>query len=95
MTREIAGPDTGADLAELRRKITGLGAQNAVAMVQRAIDSVNEEGQYQAIKYLFEMIGLYPAVANENNEPEDALAQILLRQLGAETGDESRSRDRE
>ena len=64
-------------------------------MVQRAIDSVNEEGQYQAIKYLFEMIGLYPAVANENQEPEDGLAQILLQQLGAETGDESRSRDRE
>lgn len=95
MTRETSGPDNGADLAELRRKITGLVAQNAVAMVQRAIDSVNEEGQYQAIKYLFEMIGLYPAVANENQEPEDGLAQILLQQLGAKTRDESRSRDRE
>lgn len=95
MTRETSGPDTGADLAELRRKITGLVAQNAVAMVQRAIDSVNEEGQYQAIKYLFEMIGLYPAVASEDDKPEDTLAQILLQQLGAETGDESRSRDRE
>ena len=92
MTREANGPDAGADLAELRRKITGLVAQNAVAMVQRAIDSVNEEGQYQAIKYLFEMIGLYPAVASENQEPEDGLAQILLRQLGAAASVETRDR---
>lgn len=95
MKKQASGPDTGADLAELRRQITGLVAQNAVAMVQRAIDSVNEEGQYQAIKYLFEMIGLYPAVANENDEPEDTLAQILLRQLGAATSVETRDRNSE
>ena len=50
-----------ADLSALRRQITDLVAQNAVSMVQNAIDAVNEEGQYQAIKYLFEMVGLYPA----------------------------------
>jgi len=46
------------DIAALRDRITGLVAQNAVAMVQCAIDAVREEGQYQAIKYLFEMVGL-------------------------------------
>jgi hypothetical protein len=49
-----------SDLSALRRQITDQAAQNAVAMVQHAIDAVNEEGQYQAIKYLFEMVGLYP-----------------------------------
>jgi hypothetical protein len=52
-----------ADLAALRNKITELVAQNAVPMVQEAIDAVREEGQYQAIKYLFEMIGLYHCIA--------------------------------
>jgi hypothetical protein len=51
-------------------------------MVQQAIDAVREEGQYQAIKYLFEMIGLYPAVAQEDSESQDSLAQVLLEQLG-------------
>jgi hypothetical protein len=51
-------------------------------MVQQAIDAVREEGQYQAIKYLFEMIGLYPASAQEDSETQDSLAQVLLEQLG-------------
>ena len=45
------------DIAALRDRITGLVAQNAVAMVQCAIDAVHEEGQYQAIEYPFEMVG--------------------------------------
>ena len=75
-----AGP--AEDLSELRRKISELVARNAVPMVQQAIDAVREEGQYQAIKYLFEMIGLYPAVAQEDSESQDSLAQVLLEQLG-------------
>jgi hypothetical protein len=75
-----AGP--AEELSELRRKISELVAQNAVPMVQQAIDSVREEGQYQAIKYLFEMIGLFPAVALEDSESQDSLAQVLLEQLG-------------
>ena len=70
------------ELSELRRKISDLVAQNAVPMVQQAIDAVREEGQYQAIKYLFEMIGLYPAIAQEDSEAQDSLAQVLLEQLG-------------
>ena len=75
-----AGP--AEELSELRRKISELVARNAVPMVQQAIDAVREEGQYQAIKYLFEMIGLYPAVAQEDSESQDSLAQVLLEQLG-------------
>lgn len=72
------------ELAALRQKITELVAHNAVPMVQQAIDAVREEGQYQAMKYLFEMIGLYPATANADGEsPEDdSLARILLERLG-------------
>jgi|SRR3954468_4830725 hypothetical protein len=73
--------DPAEELSELRRKISELVAQNAVPMVQQAIDAVREEGQYQAIKYLFEMIGLYPAVA-QDLESQDSLALVLLEQLG-------------
>ncbi len=74
--------DAAEDLSELRRKISELVARNAVPMVQQAIDAVREEGQYQAIKYLFEMIGLYPEGAEEDPEPQDSLTEILLEQLG-------------
>jgi hypothetical protein len=77
-------PESDAALPELRRKITALVAQNAVAMVQCAIDGVMEEGQYQAIKYLFEMVGIYPATAGDDDAPEDTLSKVLLRHLGVE-----------
>jgi hypothetical protein len=86
-TRESSPP---LAMAELRRKITELVAQNAVPMVQQAIDAVREDGQYQAMKYLFEMIGLYPTVAKDESGSEDSLAQILLAQLGLPGGQEIR-----
>lgn len=75
-------PESEASLPELRQKITDLVCRNAVAMVQCAIDGVMEEGQYQAIKYLFEMVGIYPAVSGEGDAPEDSLSKVLLRHLG-------------
>jgi hypothetical protein len=72
------------DLTDLRQRITALVAQNAVGMVQCAIDAVQEEGQYQAIKYLFEMIGLYPAAAGSEDVKPDSLTEILLKHLGLE-----------
>jgi len=76
--------DASPELGELRGKITDLVARNAVAMVQCAIDGVMEEGQYQAIKYLFEMVGIYPAPAGQTDEPEDTLAKVLLQHLGVD-----------
>jgi hypothetical protein len=75
-------PGASPQLGKLRGKTTELAACNAVAMVQCAIDGVMEEGQYQAIKYLFEMVGIYPAVGGQTAEPEDTLAKVLLQHLG-------------
>jgi hypothetical protein len=55
-------------------------------MVQGAIDAVREEGQYQAIKYLFEMVGLYPAVAGSEDVKQDSLTEILLKELSLNEG---------
>jgi hypothetical protein len=82
MKKNAPASDPGADLSALRRRITDLVARNAVAMVQQAIDAVNEEGQYQAIKYLFEMIGLYPLSDEDGAPAEDSLAETLLHRLG-------------
>ncbi|HEV2698226.1 MAG TPA: hypothetical protein VGU90_09555 [Terriglobales bacterium] len=73
---------SGPDLTALRRDITELVTRNAVTMVQHAIDAVNEDGQFQAIKYLFEMIGLYPGVDDSSSPEQNSLAARLLQQLG-------------
>ena len=81
------------DLSALRGQITDLVSRNAVVMVQNAIDAVNEGGQYQAIKYLFEMIGLYPPSPDDGPEGESSLAAILLEQLGFEASPAKQRQD--
>lgn len=74
--------NSSADLAALRREITDLVARNAVGMVQHAIDAVRDDGHYQAIRFLFEMIGLYPAAVQRESAVQNSLAQLLLERLG-------------
>ncbi len=58
-------------------------------MVDATIGQV-KDGQYQALKYLFEMVGLYPATIENDTPQEDSLAKILLGRLGiAESSDPS------
>src|SRR5437867_7781874 len=69
------------DLAAIRQQITDLVRDQAVPMVEITISEV-DKGHYAAMKYLFEMIGLYPAATQEETEGEDSLARTLLRRLG-------------
>ena len=82
------------DLLAVQHEITALVTRNAVSMVQHAIDSVHEAGQYQAIKYLFEMIGLYPASGDDEAPGESSLAATLLQQLGVEVADKQQSHEK-
>jgi hypothetical protein len=74
-------PREGTSLELLRQQITKLIASDALDMVAATVDQV-KNGQYQALKYLFEMVGLYPAASGEEAAQEDSLAKILLSRLG-------------
>jgi hypothetical protein len=69
------------DLVALRQQITSLVCARAVKMVETTIEQV-QNGHYQALKYLFEMIGLYPGADVQEASQEDSLAMTLLRHLG-------------
>jgi len=70
------------DLGAVRQRITNMVGNEAEVLVATTIEEANK-GHYAAMKYLFEMVGLYP----ENGsgaaaEPDDdALAKTLLRRL--------------
>ena len=70
-----------ATIDGLRQQISKLVADDALEMVSSTIEQVNQ-GQYQALKYLFEMVGLYPATSAEETPQADSLAKILLSRLG-------------
>ena len=76
-----SGPRELLGLEALRQQITSLVCAEAVPMVETTIEQV-QNGHYQALKYLFEMIGLYPAVGGQETPDEDFLAKTLLRHLG-------------
>jgi|SRR5579863_564631 len=68
------------DLGHVREQITNLVGNGAVKMVRTTIEEVNN-GHYLAMKYLFEIIGLYPATVADEGIQEDSLAKTLLRRL--------------
>lgn len=69
------------DLAEIRQQITNLVGNDAVDMVEITMEEVGK-GHYLGMKYLFEMIGLYPAAGEDGTREPDSMAAILLRRLG-------------
>jgi hypothetical protein len=86
------GSQKPVDLELVRKKITNLVGSEAVGLVQSAIDEA-DKGHYAAMKYLFEMIGLYPEGGEGPASPDDdALARTLLRrlELAEETAPETR-----
>jgi hypothetical protein len=69
------------DLAEIRQQITDLVGNGALGMVETTIEEVGK-GHYLGMKYLFELIGLYPATAADEAPVQDSMAATLLRRLG-------------
>ena len=74
------------DMETLRRQLSDLVCADAAPMVSATIEQARE-GHYQAMKYMFEMIGLYPRIATPDAPQEDSLAGMLLSRLGM--GDEA------
>src|SRR6476469_4010868 len=70
-----------ADLVGIRRQIADLVGNGAVGMVETTMEEVGK-GHYLGMKYLFEMIGLYPATGTDDAPKQDSMAAILLRRLG-------------
>jgi hypothetical protein len=70
-----------ADLEAVRKQIHELVSSEAVNLVESTIAEA-DKGHYPAMKYLFEIIGLYPASGVETPVGEDSLAKTLLRRLG-------------
>ncbi len=69
------------DLAEIRQQIATLVGNDAVGMVEVTMEEVGK-GHCLGMKYLFEMIGLYPATGEDGVLVPDSMAAILLRRLG-------------
>jgi hypothetical protein len=68
------------ELGPVQEHITNLVGNRAIKMVETTIAEVNK-GHYLAMKYLFEMVGLFPATASAETPQEDSLAKTLMHRL--------------
>jgi hypothetical protein len=77
---EMAAP---SNLAAIREQIANRVAARALELVDSAMDAA-QGGQFVAMKYLFEGVGLFPVVqpTADNNPDRDVLARTLLHHLG-------------
>jgi hypothetical protein len=69
------------DLEAIRKEIATIVGGEAVSMVETTMEEVGK-GHYAAMKFLFEMIGLYPVSGPAEPAGEDSLASQLFRRLG-------------
>jgi hypothetical protein len=68
------------DLEGVRHQIHQRIGQEALGMVESTIAEA-DKGHYPAMKYLFEIIGLYPTTGEEAEAGDDSLARTLMRRL--------------
>ena len=72
---------TAEEIQKVRNTVTNMILGSSKAMTARVVKSVTEGGQVAALKYLWEMSGMFPFEAGENGE-RDSLAKILLARMG-------------
>jgi hypothetical protein len=75
------------DFIEARRNISDQVRGKAIGIVEKLIE-LAEDGEVAPAKYLFEMVGLYPATPETSSNPEDSLAYTLLKRMGLPTDSE-------
>jgi hypothetical protein len=72
---------TSEEIQKVRNSVTNMILNSSEEMAARVVQSVTEGGQVAALKYLWEMAGMFPFEAGENGE-RDSLAKILLARMG-------------
>ncbi|HEY1401913.1 MAG TPA: hypothetical protein VF953_10010 [Terriglobales bacterium] len=72
---------TAEEIQKVRNSVTNMILSSSEEMAARVVQSVIEGGQVAALKYLWEMAGMFPFEAGENGE-RDSLAKILLARMG-------------
>lgn len=80
-TGAINGVEKEPDSSRVQREIRALVANAAADMVVVAIEKA-KQGQYQAMKYLFELSGLFEESGKADDAKELSLAKMICRELG-------------
>ena len=88
-TRKIAPPadpkaPSKEDIQRVQNRVTNVILDGSVEMARRVVQTVAEGGQITALKFLWDVVGLFPPGERSDEESPDTLAKILLERMGLE-----------
>ena len=70
------------EMQRARNQVVNLIVDSSVEMTQRVVRSVSERGSVPALRFLWEVAGLFPTTAGSEDGDEGASAKALLEKLG-------------
>lgn len=73
---------TPEELQSVRNKVTRVIVDSSVEMAERMVQSVGAATSVAALRYLWELVGLFPVATAEAPEEQDSLAKELMRGIG-------------
>ena len=75
------------EIQRVQNRVRNVILDGSVEMAQRVVQSVNESGQIASLKFLWDVVGLFPKGEQTEDESPDTLAKILLERMGLEDDD--------
>jgi len=70
------------EIQRVQNRVANVILDNSAEMASRVVQSVTESGQITSLKFLWDVVGLFPAGKAADEESPDTLAKILLERMG-------------
>jgi hypothetical protein len=77
-----AVPKKPDELQNARNRVTNVIVHASVDMTKRVVRSVNERGSVLALRFLWEIAGMFPASGAAGIEEQESVAKSLIEKLG-------------
>jgi len=70
------------EMQSARNQVVNLIVDSSVEMTQRVVRSVSERGNVPALRFLWEMAGLFPIAPGSEDSEQEGATKSLLEKLG-------------
>jgi len=79
--RISSNPKSQRQLNKNRNRVANLIEDASLDMTRRVVESVKKRGSFQALRYLWEVAGIFPKPAVSETEGQKSAAQQLIEML--------------
>jgi hypothetical protein len=77
-----AVPQSPEELQDARNRVMNVIVNASVDMTKRVVRSVSEKGNVSALRFLWEIAGMFPSSASGDVEEQESVAKSLIEKLG-------------